>query len=60
VYVRIRELNGQYGWTVHAANGKKLATSGEFYTRRKHTLKMARILFPTFVLRDEANKEIVE
>jgi hypothetical protein len=58
MYARLRQGLDEFGWTVHAANGRKLATSGEFYKRRSHTIKMVRLLFPALPLRDEHNKEI--
>lgn len=38
---------GEWRWTLFAANGRKVACSGEGYRRRGHCAAMARKLFPT-------------
>ena len=37
---------GEYRWTAKAANGKKVADSGEGYVNRSHAKKMAKALYP--------------
>lgn len=41
-----RDRAGQWRWTLYAANGRKVATCGESYTRQTHCRRMAQRLFP--------------
>lgn len=41
-------------WTLYAANGRKIATTGESHKNRAHAVKMARALFPHTPLDVEA------
>ena len=38
--------NGEYRWTAKAANGEKIATSGEGYVNRSWAKRMAKDLYP--------------
>ena len=40
-----RKVKGQWGWRYKARNGRKVATSGELYTKRSHALDMVHHLF---------------
>lgn len=46
-----RSDNGEYHWTAYAANGRKIATTGETYQSQQHAAKMAVELFPTARIR---------
>ena len=37
-----KDKAGEYRWTLIAANGKKVATSGEGYTRKRIAIRAAR------------------
>ena len=41
-----RKVPGQWGWRYIAANGKRIAISGELYKNKAHAEKMAMRLFP--------------
>lgn len=43
-----RKVKGQWGWTLTAPNGKKVATCGELYTSKAHAVKMARSMKTRF------------
>ena len=43
-----KDRKGEWRWTLFAKNGKKLACSGEGYTRASHCRKIALRLFPWF------------
>jgi uncharacterized protein YegP (UPF0339 family) len=45
-----RDKKHEWRWTVFAANGKKLANSGEGYKRYAACARIARSLMPQFVL----------
>jgi len=38
--------NGEFGWRLVAANGKRIAIGGETFKNRRHAEKMATRLFP--------------
>jgi uncharacterized protein YegP (UPF0339 family) len=41
-----KKVRKQYGWRVIAANGKRIAISGELYKNKKHAEAMVKKLFP--------------
>lgn len=41
-----KDSAGGWRWHVRGANNKLIAACGEAYTKRAHTLRMARKLFP--------------
>lgn len=46
VIYQSKKVKGQWGWRVIAANGKRIAISGELYKNKAHAAKMAKRLFP--------------
>jgi uncharacterized protein YegP (UPF0339 family) len=43
-----RKVKGQWGWTLLAPNGLKIATCGELYKSKAHALKMAQSMTKRF------------
>ena len=43
-----RKVKGQWGWTLLAPNGLKVATCGELYESKAHALKMAQSMTKRF------------
>ena len=43
-----RKVKGQWGWTLIAPNGKKIATCGELYESKAHAVRMANSLWYRF------------
>jgi uncharacterized protein len=43
-----KDKRGEWRWTLFAGNGKKLANSGEGYTRKRRCVEMTKRLFPWF------------
>lgn len=46
-----RDRKKEWRWTLYAANGRKVAATGEGYKRRAHAIKMITQLFSTRVLK---------
>ena len=45
---RYRDRKGEWRWTLYATNGRKIACSGEGYTRRANMDRILYKLFPWF------------
>ena len=43
-----RKVEGQWGWSLIAPNGKKVATCGELYKSKAHALKIAQSMVERF------------
>ena len=43
-----RKVEGQWGWSLIATNGKKVATCGELYKSKAHALKIAQSMVERF------------
>lgn len=42
-----KDANGQYRWTLEAANGKKIANSGEGYHNRQDAINAVQLVMDT-------------
>lgn len=43
-YLLYRDVNGQYRWTLIAANGRKIANSGEGYHNRQDCMNAIQLV----------------
>lgn len=46
-----QDARGEWRWSLIACNGRKLADSGEGYTRRGRCVAIAHRIFPWFALK---------
>lgn len=42
-----KDASGEWRWSAHSKNGRKVASSGEGYKNRMYAFRMAKFLFPT-------------